>query len=145
MTTTRTDIVRTARTYLGTPFGHMQRDKGVSIDCAGLLICTARELSLVAPDFDVPPYPPVPDGTLLDKCREFMRPISRAEMQPGDAVLLTVDRDPQHLAILADYRYGGLSIIHAANTTSQSCVIETRLLFAQNQKFVAAFAFPGIW
>ena len=71
-----------------------------------------------------------------------MQPIDRAVMQPGDVVVVSFDRDPQHLGILGDYRHGGLSIIHAAGLTGR--VIETRLMFTEQMKFVAAFTLPGI-
>ena len=49
MSATRADAVRVARTYIDTPFQHMGRLPGVGLDCAGVLVCVARELSLVAP------------------------------------------------------------------------------------------------
>jgi len=142
---TRADIVQIARSYLGTPFHHLGRLPGVGLDCAGVLVCAARALGLVAPDFDVPPYTPTPDGvSMLKWCKEHMREIGYADMQPGDAVVLITDLHPQHLAILGDYAHGGLSIIHAANNADPPRVIETRLMFSRSQRFVAAFALPGI-
>lgn len=143
--TTRADIVRVARSYLETPFAHMQRAPGLGVDCAGLLVCAARELGLVASDFDVPAYTPVPDGrSMLAWCEQYMTRLTRESMQPGDAIVVITDRHPQHLAILGDYRYGGLSIIHAANSAHPPRVIETRLLFSRAQRFVAAYALPGM-
>ena len=73
---THADAVRVARTYIGTPFHHMGRLPGVGLDCAGLLVCVARELKLVAPDFDTPAYAPTPDGTsMLKWCGEYMTPL----------------------------------------------------------------------
>lgn len=141
----RADIVAQARAYIGTPFHHMGRQPGVGLDCAGLLVCVARALGLVAPDFDVPAYTPTPDGhSMLRWCGEYMQPVFYPLMRPGDAVLLITDLHPQHLAILGDYRHGGLSIIHAANNADPPRVIETRLLFSRAQRFVAAFALPGV-
>lgn len=143
---TRADIVATARTWLDTPFHHRERQKGVGVDCAGLLIGIARELGLVASDFDVPEYLPQPDGhTLLAWCREYMgAEISRDAMQPGDAVVFVSDKHPQHLAIVGDYLHGGLSMIHACNVEHPPRVVEQRLMFSRNLRFVSAFAFPGI-
>lgn len=144
---TRADVVTAARTWIDTPFHHAARSKGIGVDCAGLLVGVARELGLVAPDFDVPPYIPTPDGhTMLEWCREYMREVVRHAMQPGDAIVVITDEHPQHLGILGDYRSGGLSIIHASNSTSTTPqrVIETRLMFSRVQRFVAAFSFPGI-
>jgi hypothetical protein len=43
---------------------------------------------------------------------------------------------------LGDYRHGGLSIIHGASDPGR--VIETRLMFSEHMKFVAAFVLPGV-
>lgn len=143
--TTRADVVRVARSYLGTPFHHMARQPGLGLDCAGVLVCVARELELVAPDFDVPPYTPTPDGSsMLAWCEQYMTRVEQADMQPGDAIVLITDVFPQHLGILGDYVHGGLSIIHAASNSHPARVIETRLMFSRIQRFVAAYALPGI-
>ena len=142
--TTRTEVVQAARAWLDTPFHHQARLKGVGVDCVGLVIGVARELGLIAPDFDVAAYPRTPDGvSLMHLVNLHMRPLSDDEdMQPGDVVVVRFDRDPQHLGILGDYRHGGLSIIHAAAMPGR--VIETRLMFSRSMQFVAAFALPGI-
>ena len=141
--TQRTKIVEAARAWLDTPFHHQARLKGVGVDCVGLVIGVARELALVPQDLDVLGYPRTPDGTsLMATMRQHMTEIDRAAMQPGDVIVVSFDRDPQHLAILGDYRHGGLSIIHAAGNTGR--VIETRLMFSSAMTFVAAFALPGV-
>lgn len=140
------EIVRVARGYIGTPFHHMGRVPGVGLDCAGVLICAARELGLVAPDFDVPPYSRMPDGrSLIEWCDRYMTRIRQSEMRAGDAIVVIVDRDPQHLGILGDYRHGGFSIIHAmSRADGKGTVIETRLMFSRTMRFVAAYRFPGV-
>jgi len=140
---TREDIVKVARSYLGTPFHHLGRLPGVGLDCAGLLVCCARELGLVAAGFDVPAYVPAPDGRqLIAWCEQYMTRVTRDTMQPGDAIVTITDVHPQHLGILGDYLHGGLSIIHAASNAHPPRVIETRLMFSRNQRFVAAYALP---
>lgn len=139
------DVVTEARRLLGTPFHHLGRLSGVGVDCAGLLIVVARKLGLVSPDFDVPPYSRSPDGNLIPWCDKYMKRIGQQEMRAGDAIVVSVDRDPQHLGLLSDYKYGGFSIIHAhCNSSGVGKVIETRLMFARNLKFVAAYRLPGI-
>lgn len=68
--------------------------------------------------------------------------ISQRDMQPGDVLVVAIERDPQHMGIVGDYRHGGLSLIHAASTPGK--VIETRLMFARNQIFCGAYALPGV-
>jgi len=141
--TSHTQVVECPRSFLETPFHHQARLKGVGVDCVGLVIGVARELELVPVELDVLGYPRTPDGTsLMATMRQHMTEIDRAAMQPGDVIVVSFDRDPQHLAILGDYRHGGLSIIHAAGNTGR--VIETRLMFSESMKFVAAFTLPGI-
>lgn len=143
--TIRDDIVAAARARRGVRFQHRGRNEH-GIDCAGLLIVVARELGLVAPDFDVPEYDQRPDGTLLEWCARYMGPrLSSKTMQPGDAVVIITDTDPQHLGILAGYRGGEvLSIVHASNDVRHMQVIETRLMFSKHARFAGAYAFPGV-
>ena len=51
--TSRADVVAAALAWTDTPFHHQARLKGVGVDCVGLVIGVARELGLIAPDFDV--------------------------------------------------------------------------------------------
>jgi cell wall-associated NlpC family hydrolase len=142
--TTRARIVAAARDWIGTPWQHQQRTKGLAVDCAGLVIGVARELELVPAEFDVQGYGRQPNGTLMRLCAEHMQRIDQARMQPGDVVVVAIAADPQHMGIVGDYRHGGLSIIHAASAAAPGRVIETRLMFARNLQFVAAFALPGV-
>lgn len=145
--TTGADVVRVARGYLGTPFHHQARLPGVGLDCAGVVICAGRALGLLAPDFDVTGYGRTPDGvSLLGWCRDSLHDVPRAEMAPGNVLCVAWETMPHHLAVLADYRHGGLSIVHSLDTIGKKRgqVIEHRLLFGPRLHFVAAFRFPGV-
>jgi len=144
-TVTREDVVAEARTWVGTKYSHQARIKGVGVDCIGVAIGTARALGLVEPDFDIKGYTMQPDGTMLAHCDKYMTRVDRADMQPGDIVVIEFIGDPQHFGMLVDYRHGGLGIVHASSKYRK--VIETRLLFgpgALSMKFVAAYRLPGI-
>lgn len=135
------DIVTCARTWVGTPYHHQARLKGVGVDCAGVPIGVARELDRVAPTFDVAGYARQPDGwSFLAWCDEIMPRVPRADMAPGHCVVVRFGRHPQHIGIVGDYLHGGLSIIHALVGRG---VVETRLLLDNNMQFVAAYALPG--
>lgn len=139
------DVVAAARGWLGTPFQHQQRTKGLAVDCAGLVIGVARELGLVPADFDVTHYPRQPDGvSLLRWCEEHMARIEQAAMRPGDVVVVAFDVRPQHLGIVGDYRHGGLSMIHAYEHAMVHKVVEHRLMFSQAMQFRAAYRLRGV-
>ena len=144
--TTHAQVIAEARSWVGTPFEHQQRVKGLAVDCIGLIIGMGRELRMVEKTFDFNGYARVPDGhTLLDHCERYMTRITQAEMQPGDAVVISFDAAPQHFGVLVPYRHGGLAIVHAASRYGK--VIETRLLFGTSplaMKFVAAYRLPGV-
>jgi NlpC/P60 family putative phage cell wall peptidase len=141
--TTRTEVVAAARSWIGTPFAHQARLKGVGVDCIGLVIGVGRELGFCAPDFDVSGYARNPDGkSLMALSRVHMSQISREAMQPGDVVVVRFGDYPQHFGVLADYKHGGLSIVHAA--MKSGAVVEQRLMFSNAMHFVAAFAMPGV-
>jgi cell wall-associated NlpC family hydrolase len=146
--TSRSEVVAAARGWIDTPFHHQARLKGVGVDCAGLVIGIARELGLVAPDFDVTAYPRQPDGkSLLAFCDAHMQRIERAALRPGDVLVVSFDADPQHVGVLGDYWHGNgvLSIIHSASNVSRGGrVVEQRLMFSNSMRFVAAYALPGV-
>ena len=60
---TKAEIVAKAREYVGTPFHHQARMKGVGVDCVGLLFGVGRDLGLAWRD--VGAYPDVPDPTTM--------------------------------------------------------------------------------
>lgn len=104
--TTPADIISTARSYLNTPFHHQARVKGVGIDCAGLLICVARDLGLQ--HYDVQGYSRVPSGAEFE--RHLAANLDRImEIEPGCVLLMAFDSDPQHVAICTSLT----TIIHA--------------------------------
>lgn len=144
--TDREQIVAEARSLIGTPFQHQARLPGIGIDCAGVVIVVARRLGMVPDDFDVGNYPREADGvSMLGWCRQHMIQVKQAEMQVGDVVAVIVDKLPQHLGVVGDYRHGGFSIIHAAAFAKpKPRVIETRLMFSQGMRFAAAFRMPGV-
>ena len=140
------DVVAEARSWINSPYHHQARLRGVGVDCIGLVIGVGRALSLCAPDFDFTGYGRTPDGkTMLSECDRFMTRIQRDEIRPGNVIVLRFERDPQHMAIVADYLHGGLSMIHALGTVDgKGKVIEQRLSAEILDRLVQAYALPGI-
>lgn len=142
---TRADVVAEARTWIGTPYEHQHREKGLWVDCAGVLIGSARSLQLVAPDFDVKGYARRPDGvSLRAECDKWMTPVPLTQLKPGHALLLRFGDDPQHLGIVGDYRHGGLSLIHAWSMAVPPRVVEHRLMNTAVMRMLQGYALPGV-
>lgn len=145
MTVTREQVLVEARAWIDTPYQHLQCVRGVAVDCDHMIIGVCRNLGLVAPDFDVPPYFMMPDGvTLMKLCRTYMTEVPIADMQIGDVAIIVVDKVPQHMGILGNYRHGGFSIIHAINNIDRPRVVETRLMLTRITRLEAVFKLPGI-
>lgn len=97
---TREEVCNKALEYLDTPFHHQGRLKGIGIDCAGLIVCIAKELDL--PYADMKNYARIPDGKSL---REILKNNTAKEKtlneaQPGDILLMRFLNEPQHVALL---------------------------------------------
>lgn len=107
--TNRGRIVDTAREYLGTPFHHQGRLKGVGVDCIGLLVGVAREMGLFV--HDNTEYSRRPDGrTLLAELRKVLDEIPVEDAKPGDILVFWFQRrtrHPQHVGIKSE-----VGIIH---------------------------------
>ena len=138
---TRAEVVAEARSWLGTPWVHQHRRKGVAVDCAGLVIGVARALGLVVAEFDIGGYARRPNGTMVSTCDKHMTRVEQADMQPGDVLVVAIEKEAQHIGILGDYRHGGLSLIHAASNPGR--VVEARLMSTRTMRFAAAFTLPG--
>lgn len=146
MMITRAAVVAEAREWLGTPYHHQARLKGVGVDCAGLVIGVARALGIVGADMDVTGYSRRPDGTsMLAHCDAWMQHVPFDALQPGDVIVLRIEDDPQHMAIAGDYVHGGLSMIHSLDRSNgRGSVIEHRLDDSFRSRLVAAYALPGV-
>ena len=137
----RKEIVDFARTLLGTPFKHLGRDKDDGIDCIGLLVLTARHLSLS--DADLGWYDMNPDGhTLVEELDKALVTIDLQDAVPGDVCVFRIQRSPQHVGILTPYRYGGMAMIHTWYSTAG--VVEHRIDERWHKRIRKAYAFPGM-
>lgn len=112
------DIVTVARSWIGTRFHHQGRLKKTDthkggVDCLGLLIGVAQELDLPFVRYDEIDYPHYPDTEKLrQKLAGCMQENAINDIKDGDILLLNVDGNPQHLAIVSELA-GELAIIHA--------------------------------
>lgn len=131
----RSDVVDAARRYLGVPFHHQGRVPA-GVDCAGLLILTARDLGL--DPIDCLTYAHDPDPVMLAEYLEaqpFLARINPNEIEPGDIVLMCLSTRSQrghHLAIITD-----VGLIHAYAPARM--VVETVLDASFKRAIVKAY------
>lgn len=136
----RAEVVECARSYLGTPWHHQARVKGTGVDCAGLLICVARELGLA--DVRMENYSRYPDGTLDAVCSQYMLRISASAALPGDVLTFTFEKVPQHLGIVAEWA-GQLTVIHAYAGDPRK-VVENSIDPVWRPRIRGAYRIPGV-
>ncbi len=156
MSVTPSLIVAEARSWLGTRFHHQGRLKKTAThkggcDCIGLVVGVVRDLALPYAgeenahyqflyECDRTDYERIPNGKELRQALvTHLQEITLAEIAPGDALLFCFDQNPQHVAIVSDYPYGGLGIIHCYMKARQ--VVENRLDESWQRRLVGAFRF----
>jgi len=117
---TPAQVITQARALLGVRFQHQGRDAVHGLDCLGLLLVIADRLQLQfesrdAMALDVRNYRTRPDTEFLrHQLSRWLQPIAVQEATHADIILLSIDGQPQHLALLSDYPLPGeLGMIHA--------------------------------
>lgn len=133
-------VISEARRWLGTPFHHQGRKRGLGCDCAGLVLGVGQALELLPRDLLVPAYGRVPGGRRL---RHFLERHGRRSgldrARPGDVVLVAWERVPRHLGILGETTQ---AVIHAHEPLGG--VVEQRLDSGFAGHIVAVYRFPGV-
>jgi hypothetical protein len=133
---TRQQFIDEARSFMGTRWQHQGRLKGVAVDCAGLVLETARNLGLA--DWQYDGYPRHPDGTLRTVCDRVMQPIRLVEADMADVLLFSWDNSPVHLAILTSKD----TIVHAYAVNRK--VVEHRIDERWRRQITCAYHIPGV-
>lgn len=146
----RAAIVAEARTWTGTRWMHQADVKGVGCDCIGLLRGVGINTGVFPADWQSLPgasqflgYGRTPFKGALERCCDmFMTRITEQEAGPGDVVVMRYGTEGHHMAILADYHLGGLSIIHAYAPARK--VAEGRLDDEMRARICGWYRFPGV-
>ena len=133
------EIVRQARSYVGTPYLHQGRTRH-GLDCAGLLVVVAHDLGLY-PGVDHRSYGLLNDGSVvMDMAREHFVP--QREATPGLIGIFRSGGASRHYGIFGDHPAGGLSLIHAFSKIRR--VAEMRFDGFWEKRLVAVFSYKGV-
>jgi len=102
-------VISFAREYLGTPYRKFGREKGVAIDCVGLILAVGEELGIVC---DIPRYRTF---NPIDRTRSYIELFAEpvAPLTLGSIAWYgRRPRVPTHFGFLSSL-YGNPAIIHA--------------------------------
>ena len=106
-------VISAAESWIGTPYHHMARLKGVGCDCLTLLAAVYYEAGVI-PEVEIPFYPP--DWHLhrsteryMDGLRDYAREVDAPRL--GDSALFRFGRCFAHGAIVVEWP----RVIHAWN------------------------------
>lgn len=143
--TKREQIVRCARSWLGTPYHHQESIKGVGCDCLGLLRGVWTEFYGEANPEEVPNYSPswndhrLDDPMLQIAKKYFKERPKHAEMQEGDVLMFRMRRGQavKHCAIVS----AQAKMIHAYNLHA---VREDDITNWWLEKLAGVFRFKGV-
>ena len=140
-----TEIIASARSYIGTRFMHQGRLKKTAkhkggVDCLGLLAGVARECGLrsktgeLLADVDEFNYPHYPDTTRLRAMLStHLHEVAGGSFRAADIALFERDGRAQHMGILSENG----SLIHAY--APARCVVEHALDEYWRKKLVAVY------
>lgn len=135
-------VVAEALGWVGTPYRHQGRRKGVGVDCVGLVIGVWQSLYGAAPA--APPTYSADwaeasgEERLLEAARRHLRERAVREMRPGDVLLFRWRQNlpAKHAGILV----GPARFVHAY---AGHAVTVSALLPQWRSRFAGAFAFPS--
>jgi len=119
-------LVDAARGYLGVKWRHRGRSRN-GLDCAGLGVLAYRDCGVELPDYVLYGREPYNDGLIRYLVAALGDPVDEP-LQDGDVIVLRFDREPHHVAIVAEVLYGdanALNIIHAEGHAGR--VLEQRM------------------
>ncbi len=143
MNTSRDLIIKTARSWIGTPYHHQANLKQVGCDCLGLILGVYSELN-TALKIDLPNYTPDWAEThnndlMLNGMKDHLNQIEISQKQKGDVLLFRFRENmaAKHAAILSTEN----KMIHALEGANVS---EVYLNKWWHRRIAATFCFPGV-
>jgi NlpC/P60 family putative phage cell wall peptidase len=142
-TVTRSEIVRAARSWIGTPYHHQASCKGIGVDCLGLVRGVWRDV--FGSDCEAPPSytrdwaEASGVETMLIGAAQHLRPADANLPQPGDVLIFRLRAGcvAKHAGIVSN----ASTMIHAMEGGP---VTEVALSQWWMRRVAAAFQFPHL-
>jgi cell wall-associated NlpC family hydrolase len=116
-------VVEESRKWVGTPFLHQGRKRGIGVDCAGVVVGVAAALGL--PHEDRLAYSRTPDGATLEAILDRHLVRCGRRLGEGHIALFRFSKHPQHVGIVTRHPSGGWGLVHGY--ARMGCCEETRL------------------
>lgn len=138
----RETIIATARGWLGTPYRHQGRKKGVGVDCIGLIWGVGGELGIgatIPANYSISPTA----NLVLDGCdKHLVKVEDQTQRLPGQVMILWgwERGTAQHFAVLGGDKYK-LTMIHAFSR--RHAVVEDVFDAFWAKRMVALYEFPN--
>ena len=136
-------ILRSARSWLGTPYLHQASVKGVGCDCLGLIRGVWRDVVGPEPE-TAPAYSSAwaevdRSEKLLSVAQRHFDEVSQNEMAAADVLVFRLRRGvaAKHVGLLSDAHH----FIHAYDG---NCVVESALSDFWRRRIAGVFRFPEI-
>lgn len=133
--TLREKLIEEARSWIGTPWVHHQRCKGVGVDCVQFLVATAEANGVELDPIENYYRSPSGDSLLRDLEDRFER-VPTDKIQPGDILLFQIRGIPHHVGLKSDRGF-----IHADQRANKVCEVSFGEVW--QRLLVAAFEVKG--
>jgi cell wall-associated NlpC family hydrolase len=130
-------FAQAVRGYIGTPWVHQGRRKGLGVDCVGVVMCATQEVGIAMRD--VANYPTQTNRTwMLDELRQQCVQVELHAMQVGDLLSFAWGANPWHIGVVTSVT--PLKVVHAWRQVDR--VVEMRLDNAWRRRICGVWRFP---
>lgn len=139
MKVSRSSVIETAKTWLGTPWARNQATKDVSCDCVGFLSGVGREIGFLKESDVIKNYPSLArEDFLLQQLDKYLIRIPFLEKKPADILVFERMGLITHVGILIEND----KFIHSTDLENRG-VIENYLDHYE-RSIVQVYQIPGI-
>ena len=134
---TAVQIVKTARSLIGTPYQHQGRNSLAGLDCIGLIIIVGHQLNLFS--YDYTNYSRDPDGQLLTNLEKHCNKLP--DLTEGAIAVFKLSAIPHHCGLITKFR-GDWGLIHAYQNVGK--VKEHEFIPWWQDKLVGVYGLPNV-